>query len=176
VTDGPSPRQREVFGGYAIFALTSTKDAFEKSGLPLWNFITNPLWPGWQGETEIPHNRRSEWKRQSARTRCSGRGRQTHPVPRNPDVLLRMASNHSRDVPLLAPCGVKIGVSVGLELPPYTSRDARLADLSLCQDHPRGLARIVAIGSCQRAGAIRSRRRPRVRCRNREFRTTRAPG
>ena len=51
VTDGPFTEAKEVFGGYAVFALNSKKEAVERA--LRFMELHKQHWPGWEGETEI---------------------------------------------------------------------------------------------------------------------------
>jgi hypothetical protein len=51
VTDGPFTEAMEVFGGYAVFALNSKKEAVERA--LRFMELHKQHWPGWEGETEI---------------------------------------------------------------------------------------------------------------------------
>ena len=51
VTDGPFTEAKEVFGGYAVFALNSKKEAVERA--LRFMELHKQHWPGWDGETEI---------------------------------------------------------------------------------------------------------------------------
>ena len=49
--DGPFTEAKEVVGGFAIFNLTSLKEAVE--GAERFMELHRKYWPGWEGETEV---------------------------------------------------------------------------------------------------------------------------
>lgn len=51
VTDGPFVETKEVVGGYAVFEVTSKKEAIEQT--LRFMQLHKEHWPGWDGETEI---------------------------------------------------------------------------------------------------------------------------
>jgi hypothetical protein len=51
VTDGPFAEAKEVIGGYAVFQVSSKKEAIEQT--VRFMELHKKHWPGWDGETEI---------------------------------------------------------------------------------------------------------------------------
>jgi hypothetical protein len=51
VTDGPFAEAKEVIGGYAVFQVSSKKEAIEQT--VRFMELHKKHWPSWDGETEI---------------------------------------------------------------------------------------------------------------------------
>ena len=51
VTDGPFTESKEIIGGFAIFELTSMKEAVQAA--ERFMELHRKLWPGWEGTSEV---------------------------------------------------------------------------------------------------------------------------
>jgi hypothetical protein len=51
VTDGPFAESKEVVGGFAVFELSSKKEAIDSA--VRFMELHKQYWPGWEGETEV---------------------------------------------------------------------------------------------------------------------------